>query len=988
MNNRPHGGKRAVQIRPGTRVELRSYIRFQLEQLLVKNAAHEFERLAFELARLRIASNVMPATGPVQGGGDQGRDFESYRSYLGHSPLKNTAFAAPVQDGFLVGACSLEQSIVSKIKRDLKTIFGIGERPTHVAYFCARDVSVASRHKLKVHCTEQYQATLDIFDGQAIADMLADPDAAWIAEEYLEIPADTFPVASQDDQYLEARDRWLTNNAVPLNYADFLSVKRGLRTATYEDEAKPNISGWLKAMGSFLHDTVPDRLKQRARYEIAVGELRGKGSLDPALSLVDDFFQALSADSPPAELLDAAVLTVYCWSAPAHGQASLPEETTRARLLALEDLLDDAYKLHTSSGDHCTICEARAMMGLIPRDDASRQQTLDRFFHLWEEVIRRVKKTPLFPVTHIADILDVLASFIDGSSRLRALIDQVDALIGERAGKGAAAERALRRAAGHLDADRYVAAIDELQRTKAGWFTGENIERSILAMLVISEAYESLRLHFASRYYAAGALFTALNQKDDRLAARVAQAMFRLTETFFPAGEGLTYVYGCGAALKIHAGLADDAEDWSKHPEVQRCLVHAARYRAIVRRIAPALLPRVDAAIASWPLEADERSAFVKLSEGEPWASMPVSEIEQRLASDLGCPPFEDLGPQRTLAWSAFGVTWTIHSSSDEANLLAALEVATTLQIVHVDFADADLVTIPSNTDITVELQDINGPHYTQSPDNGRLAWRVVMPRAPSAGDDRFNSELAGLVMTVLGQATALPFDRFQALAVERINRGLPIRLASVRPVRELMKFSLPEGLDLTQLAALPRPSLQTAMTPIENPELGWRTGPGPGYSREKADQYLRNRYNILDKSLRITLPRLLADERCRELIRQLRARGFLDWHILNVLSATVSQWQVERSAGRSLGPIELAPLVMNRITREETDSDEVFDLTQLTADRLELQLNMLAAAAFTTWSLSNHRRTPDFKAMKRLLDERYGHSTDDVHHDDPFPGL
>ena len=73
-----------------------------------------------------------------------------------------------------------------------------------------------------------------------------------------------------------------------------------------------------------------------------------------------------------------------------------------------------------------------------------------------------------------------------------------------------------------------------------GWFTGEHIDGSILAMLVISEAYEALRLYFASRYYRAGALFTALNQEDDRLLVRVEQAIFRLTETFFAAGEGLT----------------------------------------------------------------------------------------------------------------------------------------------------------------------------------------------------------------------------------------------------------------------------------------------------------------------------------------------------------------------------------------------------------------------------------------------------------------
>ena len=64
-----------------------------------------FERLAFELARLRVASNLLPATGPVQAGGDQGRDFESYRFYLDRSSLKGRAFrCADFKVALVVGA--------------------------------------------------------------------------------------------------------------------------------------------------------------------------------------------------------------------------------------------------------------------------------------------------------------------------------------------------------------------------------------------------------------------------------------------------------------------------------------------------------------------------------------------------------------------------------------------------------------------------------------------------------------------------------------------------------------------------------------------------------------------------------------------------------------------------------------------------------------------------------------------------------------------
>ncbi|GAB3849707.1 hypothetical protein GCM10027610_073350 [Dactylosporangium cerinum] len=47
-------------------------IRVSLEKLGETNGHHEFERLCLGLARQRVAPNLIPATGPVGAGGDQG----------------------------------------------------------------------------------------------------------------------------------------------------------------------------------------------------------------------------------------------------------------------------------------------------------------------------------------------------------------------------------------------------------------------------------------------------------------------------------------------------------------------------------------------------------------------------------------------------------------------------------------------------------------------------------------------------------------------------------------------------------------------------------------------------------------------------------------------------------------------------------------------------------------------------------------------------
>lgn len=59
--------------------QLIELIRFGLVDLSTRNAHFDFEELCRHLARSCICTNIVPATGPVAVGGDQGRDFETFR---------------------------------------------------------------------------------------------------------------------------------------------------------------------------------------------------------------------------------------------------------------------------------------------------------------------------------------------------------------------------------------------------------------------------------------------------------------------------------------------------------------------------------------------------------------------------------------------------------------------------------------------------------------------------------------------------------------------------------------------------------------------------------------------------------------------------------------------------------------------------------------------------------------------------------------------
>jgi hypothetical protein len=188
------------------------------------NKHHEFEHLARQFARLRICENILPATGPVSAGGDQGHDFETYKSYLSATPIATSTFLGWTREKKFVFACSLQdrKKIASKIKADVKTICVASHTIHGIYYFCEADLPVAKRHELSSWCQQTFNAELEIFDGTDLAEQLTNLDVFWIAEQYLQVPSELFPRSTTADSTYESyKERWLTGDPKPYSFGDF-----------------------------------------------------------------------------------------------------------------------------------------------------------------------------------------------------------------------------------------------------------------------------------------------------------------------------------------------------------------------------------------------------------------------------------------------------------------------------------------------------------------------------------------------------------------------------------------------------------------------------------------------------------------------------------------------------------------------------------------------------------------------------------------------
>lgn len=973
------------------RIEIRSYIRFQLSQLGARNGAHDFEHLCFELARQRHVRNILPATGPVQAGGDQGRDFESYRTYLKQAGLASSSFIAMATTEVVVGACTLERGdTAGKIRRDLKSIFASGERPDRVIYFCEQDIPVASRHKLQAHCRGVYHAELDVYDGQAIADQLADPDTFWIAGQFLAIPAELYPQEDLDETYASRRTRWVSERAVPENYADYLEIKEGLRAATQEEALRPDLLGWLGVMKAYLEASSSPLLRQKARYEIAVAELRGRGDLDPAASLVEAYFSELEESSPlPVDLLDAAVLVIFCWGAVLHGHTRIDGSIVRGWGDAVGRLVAAALTSAERRGDRCTLLEAEASLSGIPQTGMTRDETLDTVLDAWLRVMTAAKETPFFPVWHIADFVERMAPALAGRPAYRQLRDQLDDLTRVRSGGHAVAEQSERRGIAHLDSGRLLLAIDELQRAKVGWFSGEQLSNSLRAMLLLSNCYSDLGLTLAARYYAAGATYLGLHSDDDDVRALTPGAAFQLVRMLSAGGEVVSSLAMAQQALGLHFALESRPTEIEAHPMLEAVLAECAIGFTIVRRLEPGLFGVTDTILDAWPLQREDVDQFFELASGSesPWATMSQMELMDRLEAELGRSPLEDIGPVRAHVWSALGVEWTLTFQNDRETAAAALGLGAILQIIQVELAQVELLVIPDKVVLAVDLGPVVSPRISRFLE-ADTDWRVIMPEASASGDalgyDDFHEAFA-IAATILGQVTALDGESFMAILTAAMERDLGLRAYSVRPARELMAFAATQVDCVEDLAAMPTPVLPRPIKPREPEELAWPTTPAPGYSAARARGILANRYQRPWETMRPSLERALADPQIKHLVLEMRADGLMDWQILGVLWNIICKAQVEADGPL---PIErLGPAFMARITRAERREDAVIDLTVIDNVRLEGQRHANNISALNTWGLTPNRPDIDPEGLRKFLDVRFRQAVDDIPHDDLFGG-
>jgi hypothetical protein len=969
--------------------QLASHIRFQLEQLSERNAHHEFEHLCRHLARARICSNILPATGPVSAHGDQGRDFESFRTYLHESPIANSSFVGLVSEGAIAFACTLTENkqIESKIKSDIETIMGSGTPVIDIHYFCTTDVPSGLRHKkLQQWAKYTHDVLLEVHDGQAISEYLTAPDIFWIAVRFLNIPSElypSFPVENGEKWYYESLQTWKQTEQFPDNYADFSEIKSAIRHSTFTESAKRDLPFWIEQLELLIQSSPYESLRRRATYEIAVASLRGLGSMIGYEKRLSDYFDQIPLLTASTDIEDTSILWTYCLGSYYHNASQVTVEDLNKWREQLIDKVKAELQNGEQPGKRCFLLQTLGFIYLKPQPGREVGFDIDQALKCWFELTSLVHKVPLFPLESFADRINQILEFYpfaEDNPDFEKLTHQIDELLAKRHGDFVAAEKSRDRSVIFYNQGKLLRAIKEIHRAKVKWFAKETLRGSLLGTLFMSNCYHEIGLAFGAKYYALVVAYIALHSDDYDVQSLIPRALVDAASCDYRLGAYCSFFDFTDACLIALNMFSTDIDASSIENEINQSVFHTSILRTFTKRLAPNLLEFVDNRIKAWGLEI-YFDRLIPESERE-WADIEVSKIWEALEDQMCDRPFNDLGQFRSVKFLALGVTWKFIWENTYELTLIAEELLAVLQIILADIASDDWYLLRTTVEVAIHLETKGKIGIQQIPSNEFGLWRLSFTRGEIF--EKLNELALELTTTLLEHCSLLPTKEFVRRIEDAFQDGLGHKIffgqrysVLYTEFVDLEKFESPNRRSRTM------PEANRLFQPTLHDQLNWHSGFGPGYSVETAREVLKNRYERPISRIQFTLKRLGKERSFKNTVHNLRASGWLDWHVLSALSSVVLNYRVNKEVGLHANPDISQKRFIELMELPEDENAIPVPLSEFSEQNLRNHLWFSMAATLKHLGFELHQITPDFEAISDFLGKRYNYWTDDIDHPD-----
>jgi hypothetical protein len=966
--------------------KVKQAIRFALSNLRSQNDHHLFEKLCFDVVKQKIYSNIIPSTGPVSAYGDMGIDFQTFKSFIEYGFIS---------DKKVIFACSLQcDGIENKIKNDVAKIHENFSEITSVYYFCESNIAIGKQEQLKKQAKETTQIDLEILDGEAITSLLSDYDLYWIAEQYLGIQSDLYPMPKHNEWYKEYRDKW--NKATPISAKDFLEIKCALRRSTFIKELKIDLPFWILKIETYINKPDLDDLARRANYEIVVATLRGKNDIKKFDELLKNYFNDHKMKLK-SSIEDGICLVMYAFGAKKFGSqvsSKLIHKWKNKILYELEELLKDnknnPYLLYLK-------CQIESYMILLLDKKTSDEKKANQFLTLWIELINQNELHPLFPINKLSDLMDVFIDipFLSDSGLYLTLTEKIDELNSKKYGDNAAAEQCRNRAIKFYNRKQYHKAIQQLHTTKIKWFQDKTIYGSMLATYLIGECYQKIGLTYASKYYYMLSIYLSIRKDDISLNKNLPRFLYSLACNDYLNGSWVKFFdilncYFVSFYLHERSPLNLDTEE-QQHLVCYASLINylgsfEEEYKPFIKSIINKL--ECDNDLKDILLE----NLFDNLKNNKKDFSHYWKEYQKALSGR----PFSDVGKDFLITFNTSGIRWKIRSENDWDYIIIAEEFASLTQIFLLELYEKDINHIKGDLIINIIPSDNIEAKIVEKPGNTLFEYDCFIPNLNQKIDDQ---NINNYLISILSCLTVV-LDGFSLLKKEDILNILEDLFKShifnkfffIGLYRSIYtncyKKDFLSNLSVDSLCKFKK---DIAFSSELDADLFQYNKIHDNFDKEKAENTIRSRYDNSFKMLNLLLKDLNKNSVFQANIKSLKEDGYLDWEIMSslaniMLNIKVNEKALELKLDQNYDLYERKNITHNIISNPEMHNSLPNDLSDfLDRDRILMGIKMNYVYELNLWKLQQKCQTPKFNAIKDFLENRFMLGKIDVEHPNYF---
>ncbi len=1018
-----------------SQAELERRIRFGLSTLTETNSHHDFETISLGLARKRIATNLMPATGPVAAGGDQGRDAESYWANLTDEEVPTSLFAVGATDANVVLACTTQQTDVpSKIRADLQSICSRGEPVDRVVYFTLTPVPVGKRHELQQQARTDHSVALDIWDALAISKELAEHDLYHLAIDYLHLPAELAPErpvsgVSRPEWYENDLVRWRTKVHPASTLGELIDLRDGLRHASTDPALTTDLPEWLKWAETLLENAASDEVAIRAQFEIAWATMRGTESLRPADEHVRAFFLLVPESlNDPGTLRDATMLLDLGYAAMLRHATEIPRSeleawhktlvdkidaqlaedpypSMRALLLSLEaylalhqkyprDLLPEDGEVR-SLPETAAAVRDRIRSGGMPGMAGIDLIDVDKGMNALHALVDILEDTPLFPVGDTADIFGLYTTKLADHPSYEHVRDGLDAAVERIEGEGARGNRALDRALQFNNGGRLLDALHEIHVAKINWWHGDTLEGGINMLLLAAKIYYQLNLPLAAKQYALAASVAARGASDPALRHYVAEGILIAATCDHHSGQSVTATHTFHIGVLAQSAYVENPMDFDSHPALMNMLQDQCHILRAAHTVRPTLVPLLESILEPAGMMPAITAMLEAASELPTSTEKEIAEITDK--SGMGR-LFSDVGANRNYRWSGLGLTWSVRCANERIAVLTTERFIAAAQIVLADFARHDAHFFRGALEVEIQADATNGQGGVSSVDRSSTGvWRLHLTPAAGCDPQALHLETIGAVMHFLVTQSLLSQHDFSNLMEIAFDGGLMHKSTIVRPYDELADLIAAEQ---TRVMSA-RPELCIGWSSAPNlinpsPDMQPSTEVASTYEKNRAKilENIAYRYETIPAVIGPTLTSLLQNAEFTRTARILKSEGWLDWHLLiAIVNIVVNRRAVSRgmTLTRQMTDAQRKALIDLAHT-PALETDPILPAEVFGEDELRFHLASAAVSGVASIGLEIHAGPVLTDPILEFLGDRYRYWDDDTPHDSlldvPAPDL